>query len=119
MENLVKRVREEPAVRADWPLCSRCASGLSRWGRSAAVLASLGALAIVGTIVLAVVGIHGAAVSPVFVAGACLIGLSVPVFHGARPERILHATAAPDGSAVIVTDPHPDFAAAVRDGGAV
>ncbi|MBM4495871.1 hypothetical protein GS426_07575 [Rhodococcus hoagii] len=38
-----------------------------------------------------------------------------PVAYTTRAERILHATATPDGSAVIVTDPHPAFAAAVRD----
>ncbi len=30
MENLVRRLREEPAVRTEWPLCSRCAGGLFR-----------------------------------------------------------------------------------------
>lgn len=114
MENLAKRLREQPVVRAEWPLCSRCASGLFRRRLSAAILATVGTLAFVGTIVLGFVGIRGPSVTAAFIAGPCAIALSVPVFYATRPEKLLHATATPDGTAVIVTDPHPNFAAAVR-----
>ena len=115
MENLVRRLREEPAVRTEWPLCSRCAGGLFRRRLLAAILATAGALAFVGTIILGFVGIRGPGVTAAFVGALCAIALSVPVAYTTRAERILHATATPDGSAVIVTDPHPAFAAAVRD----
>ncbi|MFC9516451.1 hypothetical protein ACFTSD_12040 [Nocardiaceae bacterium NPDC056970] len=42
--------------------------------------------------------------------------LAVLLIYAIRPRKLLHATATPDGSAVIVTDPHPAFAAAVRAG---
>jgi hypothetical protein len=44
------------------------------------------------------------------------IAVSVPVLYATRPEKSLRAVATPDGSAVIVADPHPNFAAAVRAG---
>ncbi|BCN78094.1 hypothetical protein RE0346_17540 [Prescottella equi] len=81
----------------------------------AAILATAGVLAFVGTIVLGFVGIRGHGVTAAFVGALCAIALSVPVAYTTRTERVLHATATPDGSAVIVTDPHPAFAAAARD----
>ncbi len=41
-----------------------------------------------------------------------------PVVYTTRAERVLRATATPDGSAVIGADPHSKFAAAVRANGA-
>lgn len=116
MENLVKRLAEEPAVRAEWPMCARCASVVRLRRLTAATLAITGALAFVGTIVLGFAGIRGPGVSAAFVGGLCAIALSVPVAYATRAERILRATATPDGSAVIVTDPHANFTAAVPAG---
>lgn len=114
MENLVKRLAEEPAVRADWPLCARCTSILRLRRLTAATLAIAGALAFMGAVVLGSVDIRGSGVTAAFVGGLCAIALSVPVVYTTRAERVLRATATPDGSAVIVADPHSKFAAAVR-----
>ncbi|NKU62498.1 hypothetical protein GS891_04570 [Rhodococcus hoagii] len=99
MENLVKRLAEEPAVRADWPLCARCTSILRLRRLTAATLAIAGALAFMGAVVLGSVDIRGSGVTAAFVGGLCAIALSVPVVYTTRAERILRATTTPDGSA--------------------
>ncbi|RVW08204.1 hypothetical protein EGT67_17510 [Prescottella agglutinans] len=58
--------------------------------------------------------LEGPIPSVMFVAGLLALPAAVGLLHTIRPEKLFHATAAPDGSAVIVTDPHPDFAAALR-----
>lgn len=116
VSNSFNRLQHGPAVRAEWPLCIRCESRRSRGLRSASALAALGTALIILAVVIAVADLEGLIVSAMFVIGLLALPASVALLHTIRPERLFHATAAPDGSAVIVTDPHPDFAAAVGAG---
>ncbi|WP_460973673.1 hypothetical protein [Prescottella soli] len=74
----------------------------------------MGTALIILAVVIALAGLGGPIVGTMFVVGLLALPAAVVLIHAIRPERLFHATATPDGSAVIVTDPHPNFAAAVR-----
>lgn len=114
-----RRLTDPRAVQASWPLCARCSRSRLFSVRGGVALAALGATLVVLAVCVAATGIRGPVAVTALMTGLAALPLSVPLLYRSTPQRMFHATAAPDGSAVIVTDPHPDFAAAVRDGGAV
>ncbi|MBM4603400.1 hypothetical protein GS575_10930 [Rhodococcus hoagii] len=70
---------------------------------------------VVVAMALAVADLRGVVATTAFLSGLIAQPVAVLLLQAVRPQKLLHATATPDGSAVIVTDPHPAFAAAVRD----
>lgn len=99
----------------EWPLCSRCAT-TRRWWLAVAVVCFWGGLALLaGAIVARVVagGPSAALGIPMFTGIALMIASPAPFVLGSIP-RIINARTSDDGSAVVVRDPHPRFAASVR-----
>ncbi|MDH6680565.1 hypothetical protein M2284_004794 [Rhodococcus sp. LBL1] len=112
--NSATQLRDGPAVQTEWPLCSRCETK-RRWClRSAAILAAGGVVLVLVAIGLGAADLRGPLTTTAFLAGLIAQPFALLLLHTTGPGKLLHATATPDGSAVIVTDPHPNFAAAVR-----
>lgn len=99
----------------EWPLCARCAATRRGWLAVAAVCFWGGLALLVGAIVarLAADGPSAALGIPMFTGIALLIVSPAPFVRGSIP-RIINARTSDDGSAVVLRDPHPRFAAAVR-----
>jgi len=114
LANVQRRLATGPVVHTSWPLCRRCARrrGIGLYGGGA--LAASAVVLIGLSVVLALMDTTGPTATAMLVAGVTSLPVTVALLHTTRPAKLLRATAAPDGSAVIVTDPHPDFAAALR-----
>ncbi|WP_198285425.1 hypothetical protein [Prescottella equi] len=111
----LSRLVDAPAVRTEWPLCEYCERKRRRHLRGAAVVSTVGIVLVVVAMALAVADLRGVVATTAFLSGLIAQPVAVLLLQAVRPQKLLHATATPDGSAVIVTDPHPAFAAAVRD----
>ncbi|GAA2345358.1 hypothetical protein GCM10009854_22730 [Saccharopolyspora halophila] len=99
-----------------WPLCRRCARRRNGLIVLAAVL-FWGGLAAVGATLLVhlVTGAQGGALGAAGVAGLVAVPVSLVSFVLGSMPRITRARTSEDGSAVVVTEPHPGFTAAVQD----
>ncbi|WP_280760894.1 hypothetical protein [Prescottella agglutinans] len=97
-----------------WPLCARCEARRRRCLRAAAILAACGPVLIMVSIGLGLADLRGSATTAAFVTGLVFLPVALAFLTATRPDKLFHAEATPDGSAVVVTDPHPNFAAAVR-----
>lgn len=98
-----------------WPLCPRCVATRRRWLAVAAGCLWGGLALLAGAIVARVAagGPSAALGIPMFAGIALVIGSPAPFVLGSVP-RVINARTSDDGSAVVVRDPHPRFAAAVR-----
>ncbi|WFR71730.1 hypothetical protein P9209_23670 [Prescottella defluvii] len=114
LTNSLSRLREQPSVQTTWPLCSRCEARRSRCLRAAAILAACGPVLIMVSVGLGLADLRGPATTASFLTGLAFLPLALAFLTATRPDKLFHAAATPDGSAVIVTDPHPKFAAAIR-----
>lgn len=115
LSNSLSRLVDAPAVRTEWPLCEYCERKRRRHLRGAAVVSTVGIVLVVVAMALAVADLRGVVATTAFLSGLIAQPVAVLLLQAVRPQKLLHATATPDGSAVIVTAPHPAFAAAVRD----
>lgn len=98
-----------------WPLCARCARTRRRWLAVAAACFWGGlALVLVSVAVAIVDGQSSRLGIPLYMGIALLIASPAPFVRGSLP-RIVGARTADDGSAVVVRDAHPRFAAQVAD----
>lgn len=98
----------------DWPLCPRCLATRRLW-MAVAVLCFWGGLALLIGAIIARVTADGPSAAlgvPMFAGIALAIAAPAPFVLGSIP-RIVNARTSDDGSAVVVRDPHPRFAAAV------
>lgn len=111
----LSRLVDAPAVQAEWPVCEPCERKRRRHLRGAAVVSAVGIVLVVVAMALAVADLRGVVATTAFVSGLVAQPVAVLLLHAVRPQKLLHAAATPDGSAVIVTDPHPAFAAAARE----
>lgn len=99
----------------EWPLCDRCAATRRGWLAVAAVCFWGGLALLAGAIVarIAADGPSAALGVPMFAGIALAIAAPAPFVLGSIP-RIVNARTSDDGSAVVVRNPHPRFAATVR-----
>jgi len=98
----------------DWPLCASCARTRRWWLLVAAVFLWGGLALVAGAVVARIVNGQSAALAIPMIGGILLaIASPAPFVMGSIP-RIIRSRTSDDGSAVVVRDPHPQFAAEVR-----
>lgn len=99
----------------DWPLCPSCLATRGIW-LTVAAICFWGGLALLAGAIVARVAADGPSAAlgvPMFTGIALAIVSPAPFVLGSIP-RIINARTSDDGSAVVVRDPHPRFAAAAH-----
>lgn len=103
--------RQAESVTVDvrgWPVCARCSRIRWGWASVALVLGVAGILA--AFVVFSTAGPQAWPGAPLLGGFFLLLTSVVPLSFGSWP-RITHTHGTPDGSAVLVEDPHPAFVA--------
>lgn len=113
-ERLEQHARKVRVTRVKgWPLCDVCTRTRARWLGGAAVMFGGGLLLFVGSLVVGLLAEKGSvpALAGVAMAGFVLVVLSAFPFSRAGMSRVIGAVTAPEGGAVLVSNPSSAFRA--------
>lgn len=98
----------------DWPVCARCVANRMRWQIAAAVTCTVFALLFLGLVFAVIQGaskVYGIAMLVVFALSFVPMYVALRMIEHRRTA--VGVSLADDGSALVVEDAHPAFAAAV------